>query len=344
MKKIALVINDAYSWAGTENMCNFMATCFSEQHQVTVFSLRGEGTPFYPFHGVQQIISLQAEKNPWRSLVKRIRRQAFDDVFIISMGRLSVLFALHSLLSLKPCRARRFACEHVALASFSKPVRMLKSLALRYYHRVIVLTERDRQALAGRHLAAQTIPNPVVYKQYQRTQRHFQALAVGRLEAQKGFDRLLEIWQQFVVTHPHWRLTIAGDGELKSELMIQATWLNIIASVDFVGRVSNIEDYYRDSDVLLMTSRYEGMPLALLEAKSWSLPVIAWDCPTGPREIIAHRQDGVLVAMDDSAAFVAALQQLADDDEQFYAMSAATGITSRRFDAASIAQTWRELL
>lgn len=260
------------------------------------------------------------------------------------MGRLSVMFALHSMMSLKKKTARVYACEHVAINSFSKPIKLLKYLTLRYYDRVIVLTDKDHQVFNGWNIASKTIPNPVVYKNLQRTTRHRQALAVGRLDHQKGFDLLLDIWQGFVVNNPDWTLVIAGDGELKDALVAQAAMLNISDSVNFVGRVSNINDYYRDSDMALMTSRYEGLPLVLLEAKSWSLPVVAYDCPTGPQEIIHHQQDGFLVAMNDKARFIESMNRLAHDDEMFYAMSAATQKTALRFDGKVIKESWLSLV
>lgn len=344
MKKIVLVIKDAYSYAGTENICNFMSECFGEQHEVTIYSLEGSGEPFYPFSQVQQIVSFAGEKNPLKAAVKQIHQQQFDAVFLISMGRLSVMFALYSMMTLKKKTARVYACEHVAINSFSKPIKLLKYLMLRYYDRVIVLTDKDHQVFNGWNIASKTIPNPVVYKNLQRTTRHYQALAVGRLDHQKGFDLLLDVWQGFVASNPDWKLVIAGDGELKDELVAQAARLNISDSVNFVGRVSNINDYYRDSDMALMTSRYEGLPLVLLEAKSWSLPVVAYDCPTGPQEIINHQQDGFLIAMNDKARFIDSMNQIAHDDELFYAMSASTQTTALKFDGRVIKESWLSLV
>jgi glycosyltransferase involved in cell wall biosynthesis len=137
---------------------------------------------------------------------------------------------------------------------------------------------------------------------------------------------------------------IAGDGELKDALIAQAKSLNISNSVSFVGRVSNINDYYRDSDMALMTSRYEGLPLVLLEAKSWSMPVVAYDCPTGPQEIINDNVDGFLVPMNDRATFIAKMNQLAHNDELFYAMSEKTKTTSLKFDGKVIKESWLSLV
>ena len=71
MKRIVLVIKDAYSYAGTENICNFMSECLGEQHEVTVYSLEGSGEPFYPFSQVQQIVSFAGEKNPLKAVVRQ---------------------------------------------------------------------------------------------------------------------------------------------------------------------------------------------------------------------------------------------------------------------------------
>jgi len=344
MKKIVLVIKDAYSYAGTENICNFMSECLGETHDVTIYSLEGSGKTFYPFEHVKNIVSFEGHSNPIKSIVKRIHSEEVDSVFLISMGRLSVMFAFWSLLSGKKKRFKAYACEHIAINSFSKPIKLLKYLLLRYYDQVIVLTDKDHQVFSRWRIPSKQIPNPVVFKSFERKTRSRQALAVGRLDHQKGFDLLLDIWRDFAQTHPEWTLVIAGDGELRQQLEDQAAALGISGRVNFVGRVSNINDYYRDSDMALMTSRYEGLPLVLLEAKSWSLPVVAYDCPTGPQEIINQGEDGFLVPMNDKATFLARMDQLASDDALFYAMSQKTKITALKFDGKQIKQSWLALV
>lgn len=343
MKKVGLIIKDAYSYAGTENICNFMSECLGETHDVTVYSLEGQGETFYPFRQVKNIVSFDGQPNAIKSVVQRVHADGIDCVFLISMGRLSVMFALWSLLSGKKKRFKAYACEHIAINSFSKPIKFLKFLLLRYYDRVIVLTEKDRQVFSRWRIPSQQIPNPVVYQNFQRRARSYQALAVGRLDRQKGFDLLLDVWRDFVQRHPQWRLVIAGDGELRQPLHEQAAALGISDSVTFAGRVSNIQDYYRDSDMALMTSRYEGLPLVLLEAKAWSLPVVAYDCPTGPQEIINQGEDGFLVPMGDKPTFLSRMEQIADDDTLFYTLSQNTRTTAQKFDGQQIRQSWLAL-
>jgi len=344
MKKIVLVSEYDYSYAGTENIGNFMSGCVVEEHDVTIYSLEGHVKTFYRFKHVKEIVSFEGQSNAIKQAVTRIHDAGFDTVFLISMGRLSVMFAFWNLLAMKKKRFKAYACEHIAINSFSKPIKLLKWLMLRYYDRVIVLTDKDHQVFSRWHIPSKQIPNPIVYKGFERQTRSRQALAVGRLDHQKGFDLLLDIWADFSKTHPEWTLAIAGDGEQRQQLHDQAAALGITQSVKFVGKVSNINDYYRDSDMALMTSRYEGLPLVLLEAKSWSLPVVAYDCPTGPQEIINHGEDGFLVPMNDKATFLARMDQLASDDSLLFAMSDKTKETALKFDGNQIKQSWLALV
>ncbi len=344
MKKIVLVIKDAYSYAGTENICNFMSECFGENHDVTIYSIQGGDKPFYPFTCVTKIESFHRENNPIRAIARRIHQEQFEAIFIISMGRLSVMFALHSLLMRRSKKGRFYACEHIAINSFNRAVRLLKFLTLHFYDKVIVLTDKDHRQFTSWKINSLTIPNPVRFKNYERCYRTRQMLAVGRLDHQKGFDLMLPIWQDFVSKNPGWTLVIAGKGEQRHALEGQVRKLKISGSVMLTGKVTNIDDYYRDSDIVLMTSRYEGLPLVLLEAKSWSLPVIAYDCPTGPREIITPGEDGFLIAPNDQQHFVAKLNQLARDDALFYTMCRKTRTTCQRFDESVIKQAWLSLV
>lgn len=86
MKKIVLVIKDAYSYAGTENICNFMSECLGDEHDVTIYSLEGHGQPFYPFEKVKQIVSFEGESNPIKRAVARIQQEGFDTVFFNQHG------------------------------------------------------------------------------------------------------------------------------------------------------------------------------------------------------------------------------------------------------------------
>ncbi len=319
-----------------------MSECFSTKHNVTIFSLEGSGKTFYPFQNVIKIITLSGFRFKLFRLMNLIKKKKYDAVFVISMGKLSILYSLYSFLT--GVTSRSFACEHIALSSFSKPIKILKFIFLRRFERVIVLTKTDEIKYINHKVRAVHIPNPLNYNQFMRNTRSHIYLAVGRLEQQKGFDRLLKIWSIFYKNNDSAKLFIAGEGSQKNKLHCLCRELQLSQSVTFLGKVDNIDSYYKKADVLLMTSYYEGMPLVLLEAKSWSLPVIAYDCPTGPREIIANDIDGYLIPDNDHELFISKMIELDSNDNLYYELCNNTAITSRSFNSDATCKKWNSLI
>ena len=134
-------------------------------------------------------------------------------------------------------------------------------------------------------------------------------LAVGRHVAQKGLDLLLTAWVQVHARMPTARLRILGDGPLTAELQAQARALGLQSSVQWLAPTAQVQAQYREAAVFVLPSRYEGMPLALLEAQALGLPAVAFDCPTGPAEIISAAT-GIIVPPGDTQALADALLRL----------------------------------
>lgn len=134
-------------------------------------------------------------------------------------------------------------------------------------------------------------------------------LAVGRHVAQKGFDLLLQAWVAVAKAMPQARLRIVGDGPMKDSHERLAETLDIADSVEWLAPTRQIEKLYREAAVFVLPSRYEGMPLALLEAQALGVPAVAFDCPTGPSEIVTP-DTGRLVAQGDVAALASAIVEL----------------------------------
>jgi len=134
-------------------------------------------------------------------------------------------------------------------------------------------------------------------------------LAVGRHVAQKGFDLLLKAWVLVAARVPLVRLRIVGDGPLRGEHERLAQSLGVAGRVEWLGPTADIERHYREAAVFVLSSRYEGMPIALLEAQSLGVPAVAFDCPTGPGEILTP-QTGRLVPPGDVNALAAAIIEL----------------------------------
>jgi GalNAc-alpha-(1->4)-GalNAc-alpha-(1->3)-diNAcBac-PP-undecaprenol alpha-1,4-N-acetyl-D-galactosaminyltransferase len=126
-------------------------------------------------------------------------------------------------------------------------------------------------------------------------------LGVGRLEKEKGFDRLVTSFTQIADRFPHWHLKIIGEGSCLAALMEQANASGLTDRIHLPGWQRPIWPAYQDADLFALTSHYEGFPSALLEAMAVGVASIAVDCESGPRQIIRDQIDGLLIANDQQA-------------------------------------------
>ncbi|MES2300364.1 MAG: glycosyltransferase family 4 protein [Pseudomonadota bacterium] len=135
-------------------------------------------------------------------------------------------------------------------------------------------------------------------------------LSLGRLVPEKQLDRLLDAFHDLAPAHPDWDLHIYGDGPLAPKLAQRIAALGLNERVALKGRTERPWDAMAGADAFVMTSKFEGFPNALLEAMGMALPCVAFDCPSGPREMSADGRDAMLVALDDQAGLSAALGRL----------------------------------
>lgn len=171
-------------------------------------------------------------------------------------------------------------------------------------------------------------------------------LAVGRYSYQKGFERLLEAWALAVKQLPSrhgWKLRLVGDGENRRSLQSISDSLGISSSVRIDCPQKDMDIVYRDSSILALSSRYEGLPMVLLEAQAYGIPCVCFDCKCGPRDVITDGEDGYLVPEGDVQALAYALVKLVKDPSLRAAMGRKARRQSARWDKESIMQQWLTL-
>lgn len=215
------------------------------------------------------------------------------------------------------------------------------------YDKFVVLTEEDRR-LWGELDNICVIPNskpfeiegPVEYDRASRT-----VLAAGRLNFQKAFDRLVEAWARLPqsLLSEGWKLEIAGEGEEKDKIEALIHELGLEGSVILSGACPDMRRKYLKSSIYAMTSRYEGLPMVLVEAQTCGLPIVAMACQCGPRDVVSDGEDGFLVPDGDVDAFARKLAALMSDEDLRAAMSQAAVRASGRYDEEIIMPRWKEL-
>lgn len=167
------------------------------------------------------------------------------------------------------------------------------------------------------------------------------AIFVGRLCLQKDLLSLLRIWKNVHDQHLDWRLNIYGDGELKEIIQYEIDKLD--ANVNLCPLTSNIIEKYKKGSLLLMTSIFEPFGLVLPEAMSCGLPVVAFDCPYGPADIIADGKDGYLIKDRNIEEFVEKVCWLIENQELRRSIGQAGILSSQRYDVSHIMPKWIDL-
>jgi glycosyltransferase involved in cell wall biosynthesis len=169
-------------------------------------------------------------------------------------------------------------------------------------------------------------------------------VALGRLRHQKDFRRLVRAFAQVAAKHPDWKLKIFGDGPNRERLEQLIVELGLEGNVELPGPVRNVGPELAAASMYALSSRREGFPMVLLEAMSKGLPVVSFDCPTGPREIVRSGENGLLVPHQDVDALAAAMIQMIEDEDLRRRCGAGALATAERYSIDVIGARWEELL
>lgn len=172
----------------------------------------------------------------------------------------------------------------------------------------------------------------------------YRLLAAGRLHPHKGFDLLITAFQAIARHFPDWDLVILGEGDCRDALQNQIDDAGLINRISMPGRVGNVGDWYAQSDLYVLSSRVEGLSNTLLEAMASGLAPVAFDCETGPREIVRNGIDGVLVTPpEDDEALAAHLSDMMAHHEQRAAYARRAVDVRDRFSTTRVMTLWGHL-
>lgn len=175
--------------------------------------------------------------------------------------------------------------------------------------------------------------------------RRKQIVAVGRLNSQKNYHVMIDAFEEFYRMHPDYSLHIYGEGELRENISRRIQAGNAAEAIILEGFCSNVNEKIRDAAMFVMSSDYEGMPNALMEAMAIGLPVISTDCPIGgPRELIEDGVNGLLVNIGDSNGIAKAMAKLADDTELATRIGVEATRIREKYNSDTICMKWIEAI
>jgi glycosyltransferase involved in cell wall biosynthesis len=238
--------------------------------------------------------------------------------------------------------------EQMHLRHHVKPLRLAMRELYPRLDKLVVLTETDRERYAkhlGRRHAAKLAVIPNTARQMGGPKADLSAtrvLAAGRLTRQKGFDVLVDAWAEVADAHPDWTLRICGKGHLRNALRRQVRQRDVGASVELPGP-RDLEVEMAEASIFVLSSRFEGFPLVLLEAMSKGMAVVAADCPTGPRDVIRDRENGLLVPMNDPEALAEGIRTFMNDPELRRRCGEAAVETAREYSIDAVGPRWEAL-
>lgn len=207
----------------------------------------------------------------------------------------------------------------------------------------IVLTHEDEKAWTELQ-NIEVIPNPITIEPDGLSLcTNKKVIAVGRYEYQKGFDLLLNAWKEVSAKYPEWELHIYGEGILRSNLQQLLISLGLEGSCFLEHHTSQIGTFYKDSSLFVLSSRFEGFGLVLVEAMAYGLPAVAFACPCGPKEIITEGVDGLLVERENVKELASKISFLIKNDSIRKEMGHQASINVHRFDIEEIVPLWVNL-
>lgn len=299
----------------------------------------------YHYHGMKRILKCKELDNLYRgrllSCIKEIKpdvisciREGYVPVVLDVKGNIPAIFESHAMYRdveyENPTFKHRFM-THLQRKKFRK------------LEKIVTLTQGD--ALDWKRVCNNVcvIPNVVHLNESGRYSKckTKSAIFAGRFDIQKDFGTLVKVWSIVQQCHPDWVLNVYGNGELKPfyERQVNEKNLNIVIH----PAVKDIFDKYVESSMLLMTSLYEPFGLVLAEAMSCGLPVVAFDCPYGPADIINDGVDGYLVENRNVEVFANRVCQLIDDEQLRQKMGKDAILSAQRYKAENVMPQWHQL-
>jgi glycosyltransferase involved in cell wall biosynthesis len=376
--KVTILLMHAWGMGGTIRSTLNLAGYLAERHEVEVLSLvRRRAEPFFEFPPGVDVTAIDDQRPRRLRGSRRLLRRAlgaFPSVLLhpdardrhtctlwtdlmlvrrLRRVRSGVLIGTRPAFNLLALEA---ACLGVTVIGvehmhYSAHTPLMRETIRRRYPRLdglVVLTEHDLREY-GKLVNGDTrlvqIPNAAPQPRGPRpTLTEPVVLAAGRLTPQKGFDRLIDAFAAVAREHPGWMLHICGRGPQRDALQRRIVERDLADRVILMGPIAHLEEQMAKASLFVLSSRYEGLPMVMLEAMRKGLPVVSFDCPTGPGEVIEPGVDGILVPDGDVPGLAEAMLALVADAGERRRLGTAAALKGAAYSPEAVGPRWEDLI
>jgi len=356
MKKICFFSGDITRNGGTEKVSILIANALKRQGKYDIFFLSLTEQKKEPFFLLEQGIERFSLGDRWIQpgpgylpVIRKLRRflkEHKTDILIDIDIVLDVLSLPASKgMDTKVVSWEHFNCDYENSILYR---RMILKYSVKRTDYIITLTEDDRKCYHrafGRSENIRAIYNPMEEHQTEQAkEREKWIITVGRLIQRKGIDYLTQTAVRVLKKHKDWKWLLLGEGEERALAEKVISEHGLENQLILKGNVTNVADYLGRAGIFVMTSRVEGLPMCLLEAKANRLPCISFRIRTGPEEIIEDGINGYLIPPFDCDALAEKIELLIEDEKLRNKFAANACRNIEKFQMAQIIQNWNEVI
>lgn len=350
--KICFLEGDMSRRGGTERMTSIISGALCEKgHEILVVSRSLEnGKVFFDFDSRVTHIVLHEAKGKLgiikhiQELRKIIKREQVDIVINVDIG-----MGIYGICASMGRRVKVVTWEHANYFNNwgSAIFPYFRKFSMKYSDALVVLTEKDK-ANYQENIKSKTpvyvIPNPINRHDFLYDVDSKIILSAGLLLPIKRYEKAIQVARKVFAVCPDWKWIICGEGPERNHLEQLIEENNLQGKMILKGTVKDMEEQYLKAAIFVMTSQMEGLPMVLLEAKSWGLPLVSFDIMTGPSDIIQDGVNGYLIEDGNVDEMAERIVEFIKDDSKRRIFSKKSQIDMDKFEMRKIINQWKELV
>lgn len=355
MKKITFLLSDITIPGGIQRVLTELVNELvkTKKYEITLLSIfKKNELPFFELNNDVRLRNLFTEKFDLRRNYFKVKKaislyldNQSTDIFInCGMGYVPLSFRATK-------KIKTISWEH-SIVSQGKKYGMTwwgRQIAVRTSDCIVVITKEDLKNYLNSFKSINRIEQIYNFTDNYDSVHSYdinsrKIMSCGSLVYLKGYDFLVEVADLVFKKHPDWIWNIYGDGNLKESIKLSIKEKGLEKNLIINGYVENIEEYYNEHAIFVLTSRSEGFGMVLVEAQKQKLPIVSFNCPSGPAEIISHGENGILIDCYDIDKMADAICYLIENDKIRSEFSESAYYNSNKFNSTEILEQWSKLL